>query len=87
MTEIDTLMTRLHDMSVPQAIGSLDGAALAAAARERVAETRKSGAIAAMAALVLGVAGSAFPAAPVEASTTLPLGALTPFAPSALLAN
>jgi hypothetical protein len=59
MTEIDTLMARLHDMSVPQAIGSLDGAALAAVARSRYAETRKSGAVAAVAALILGVAGSA----------------------------
>lgn len=87
MTEIDTLMSRLHDASVPERIGTLDGAALAAVARARVADTRKSSAVAAVVALVLGVAGSALPVSPVEASTALPLGALTPFAPSALLAN
>ena len=87
MTEIDTLLARLHDRSVPGAILSLDGAALAAAGRTRVADTRKSGAAAAVAALILGVAGSALPAAAVEAAKAMPLGGVTAFAPSALLAN
>ena len=87
MTEIDTLLARLHDMSVPGAILSLDGAALAAVGRSRVAQTRRSGASAAVAALILGVAGSALPAAAGEASGALPLGGVTAFAPSALLAN
>ncbi|MEO8626771.1 MAG: hypothetical protein ABI612_01530 [Betaproteobacteria bacterium] len=85
--EIDALLARLHVTPLPDQLGALDGAALAAVARARVSETRKSSAVAAVAALILGVSASALPAKPVEASTALPLGALTPFAPSALLAN
>jgi hypothetical protein len=87
MMEIDALLARLHIAPLPDQLEMLDGAALAAVARARVSETRKSSAVAAVAALILGVAGSALPATPVEASTALPLGVLSPFAPSALLAN
>lgn len=87
MTEIDTLLARLHDTSVPEAIQSLDGAALAALGQTRIADTRRSGAAAAVAALVLGVAGSTLPAAVVEAATVTPLGGTTALAPSTLLAN
>lgn len=87
MTEIDTLLARLRDSSIPAAILSLDGAALAAVGRTRVAQTRTSGAAVAVVALILGVAGSALPAAAGEVSGSMPLGGVTAFAPSALLAN
>lgn len=84
MTEIDTLMARLHAAAAPPALDLLDGAALAAAARTRGAQTRNGGAIAAVGALLLGIAGSALPAGPVAASPLLSAAAL---APSALLAD
>ncbi len=87
MTDLDVLIGRLHDASVPDAVRALDGAALAATARQRIAETRRSSAVAASAALMLGVVGSAFPAAPADASTAMPLGGLSALAPSSLLAN
>lgn len=87
MTQIDVMLAKLHAISPPKEIASLDGAALAAEARNRAAIIRKSGAATAVTALILGVAGSALPAAAVEASITMPLGAVSPLAPSTLLAN
>ena len=87
MTEIDIIMARLHATSLPLRIASLDGAALASEARSRVAATRNYGAAAAVAALILGVAGSVLPTASAEVSSAMPLGAVSAFAPSALLAN
>ena len=87
MTHIDIIMARLHETSLPVAVGSLDGAALAAEAQARIAMTRRTGTAAAVAAMVLGVAGSAFPAAAVEASIATPLELISPFAPSTLLAD
>lgn len=87
MTQIDTLLARLHDTSVPVAILSLDGAALAAVARTRAAETRTSEVAAAMVALIFGVAGSTLPAVAGEAASLMPLGGVTAFAPSTLLGN
>ena len=87
MTEIDIIMARLHATSLPARIASLDGAALASEARSRVAATRNYGAAAAVAALILGVAGSAFPTASSEVSSAMSLGAASVFAPSVLLVN
>ena len=87
MDEIDIIMARLHATSLPVGLASLDGAALASEARSRVAATRNYGAVAAVAALILGVAGSALPTASAEVSTAMSLGAVSAFAPSALLAN
>lgn len=87
MTDLEILLAKLHETAVPDAIHLLDGAALANVGRSRLAQMRRSGATAAVAALVLGMAGSALPAAAVEAATVMPLGGVTAFAPSALLAN
>jgi len=87
MIEIDIIMARLHAASLPVKIASLDGAALASEARSRVAATRNFGAAAVVAALMLGVAGSALLPASAEVSSAMPLAAVSAFAPSALLAN
>ncbi len=86
MTDIDKILTGIRSSALPPAVHAIDGASLARVAHTRASEARRSGALAAVGALVLGVAGSAFPTSPVEASPRS-VGFATPLAPSVLLAG
>lgn len=84
MSEIDDILAALRGATVSHHTTALDGAALAHAARMRSVETQRTGAVAATAALLIGVAGSALP---VAAAPSALLGISTPLAPSVLLAG
>ena len=86
MTDIDEILAGVRGDALPHELFTMDGAKLASVAQARASEARRGSALVAVGALVLGVAGSALPASPVEASPRA-IGILTPLAPSVLLAG
>ena len=89
MTDIDVALARLSEMPVDPRLASIDAAVL-----DRLAETARSRPLsngvfawAALAALTIGIAGSALPGAPARASSVTPFGTAPTLAPSSLLSQ
>ncbi len=87
MQEIEDILYELRVAAVPPAVSDLDGVVLACTAQMRSVETRRTGAVAATVALCLGFAGSSLSATQAPPEQSAPLGALSPLAPSTLLAG
>lgn len=88
MTNIDAELARLREMPVHPRLASIDEAVLAGVAVHAVGSRPLSGTvfgIAALAALTIGIAGSALPGTPVRAASIAPFGAPPALAPSSLL--
>jgi hypothetical protein len=88
MTNIDAELARLREMPVHPRLASIDAAVLAGVAIHAAGSRPLSGTVfgmAALAALTIGIAGSALPGTPVRAASIAPFGAPPALAPSSLL--
>ncbi|WOK35894.1 hypothetical protein [Sphingomonas sp. C3-2] len=89
MTDIDAMLGRLRERPVHPELDAIDAAVmdtLAERARERSESLGARGlSMAAIVALIIGVAGSAVPGTPVRAASISPFGASPILAPSTLL--
>jgi hypothetical protein len=90
MTDIDTLLGRVRTAPVHPGLATMDGAVLDALATRSAAGAPFSSmtlGLAAVAAMILGVAGSAYPGTPERSAPLAPFGAPAALAPSTLLGD
>jgi hypothetical protein len=89
MTDLDTLLGRLRDAPLDPRLHGLDDRVMAEIARIQASPSvgKTTFGIAALAALLIGIAGSGLPAASAGASTITPFDARLALAPSSLLGS
>ncbi len=87
MTELDTLLARLREAPPPSALAAMDVAVLEELARRSTSQTIGAGvmSLAAVLAMTVGIASTAVPNGPAEASMVSPFGVSPTLVPSALL--
>lgn len=87
MTDLDTLLGRLRDAPLDPRLHGLDDRVMAEVGRIQASPSvgNTTFGIAAVVALLIGIAGSALPAASAGASTITPFDARLALAPSTLL--
>lgn len=85
MANLDEMLTQLGNVPLDSRLSGIDEAVLAGlAARDTMTSTR-SIALAAVAALAIGVVSTGFPGTPAVAASATPFGAPPALAPSSLL--
>ena len=90
MTDIDTLFAQMRNMPADLRLMQIDAAVLDGLEKQLSSQARPSGTLymlSAVLALIVGIAGSAFPSAPASAASSFPLGAPPMLAPSSLLVS
>jgi len=86
MNDIDALITRIRDLPVDPRIEGIDDAVIVGLARRLQSQVSiRAVAVVTLVSLGVGIAGSVFPAQPVQAASLFPLGAPAALAPSTLL--
>lgn len=87
MDDLDEMLARLRDAPVPSRLAGIDAFVMSEVARRQAIPPLRAGTfgVAAVMALVFGIAGSVVPASSVAASTMSPFDARLALAPSTLL--
>ena len=87
MTEIDTMLSRLALAPVHSGLAAIDDAVLTRLSQRAAQIPSSAIGLAAVVALMVGVAGAGLPSSRAEAATSAPFGQPSALAPSTLLAS